>query len=86
MEEPLWQAVGFASLDSMLVTVAVIHVLDAVVCVLIAVNRDRDPKLWAALGLVGGLLALTAILLLPPPKQARAAIWRRPPAEGGEGG
>lgn len=80
MEQPFYELAGFASWGSFFATNAVVHVLDAIVCVLIARNRGRDPKRWFALGLLGGFVTLAVILLLPAPKAFGSRMWRR---EGG---
>jgi len=47
-------------------TMALVHVLDAVLCGLIAGQSGRNRKIWTAAGLCLGTWALATLFLLPP--------------------
>jgi hypothetical protein len=51
--------------STLIPTVSVVHLLDAILCCIIATNGGRNTKLWTIAGLVLGIWALGAILLLP---------------------
>lgn len=46
-------------------TASLVHVLDAVLCRLIAAHSRRRKDLWTVLGLVFGIWALGTLFLLP---------------------
>ncbi len=46
-------------------TVALIHILDAILCGVIAKHSGRNKYLWTAGGLICGIWALGALFLLP---------------------
>ncbi|MGH7767599.1 MAG: hypothetical protein ACREQP_09110 [Candidatus Binatia bacterium] len=46
-------------------TTAVVHVLDAILCGLIAGQSGRSKKIWTAAGLCFGIWALATIFVLP---------------------
>ncbi len=59
--------------DTLLRTVFVIHVCDAVMCRLFAVNNGYPRNLWTLLGFVFGVWAVAVLILLPnrlPPAAA----------------
>ena len=49
-------------------TVALVHVLDAILCSVVANHSNRNRLLWTIGGLVGGIWALGALFLLPAKK------------------
>jgi hypothetical protein len=49
-------------------TTAVVHVLDAILCGVIAGQSGRNKKIWAAAGLFLGIWALATIFVLPAKK------------------
>ena len=49
-------------------TVALIHVLDAILCGVLANHSGRNKFLWTASGLICGIWALGALFLLPAKK------------------
>ena len=49
-------------------TVALIHVLDAILCAVLANHSGRNKFLWTASGLICGIWALGALFLLPAKK------------------
>jgi hypothetical protein len=53
---------------SLLRTTAVVHLLDAVLCALIAGQSGRDKKIWAAAGLLFGIWGLATLFALPAKK------------------
>ncbi len=57
-------------LDSvaLLRTTAVVHLLDAVLCALIAGQSGRSKKIWAAAGLLLGIWGLATLFVLPSKK------------------
>ena len=75
MEPSLYEILGLPSWNSFIITNAVIHCFDAVVCALIARNRGRDVRGWTLAALAGGFVTMAVLLLLPRPK---------PPATGPE--
>ena len=56
-----------AGLDgqALLSTAVLVHLLDAILCSLIAGQSGRGKKIWALAGLVLGIWALATIFLLP---------------------
>ena len=50
-------------------TAALVHVLDAILCGLIAGQNGRSKKIWAVAGLGFGIWALAVIFLLPAKKR-----------------
>ena len=50
---------------TLLRTVLVVHICDAVLCRLFAHNNGYSKNLWTALGLLFGLWAIAILLLLP---------------------
>jgi hypothetical protein len=54
--------------DTVLRTAALVHVLDAILCRVIASQGGRDKNLWTAAGLIFGIWALGALFLLPAKK------------------
>ena len=51
--------------SSLFRTASLVHVVDALLCWLIAGQSGRNKNLWAAAGLLLGVWALGALLLLP---------------------
>jgi hypothetical protein len=51
-------------------TVLVVHITDAILCRLFAHNNGHSKNLWTLLGLIFGLLAVAVLLVLP--KRSRA--------------
>jgi len=49
-------------------TTAVVHLLDAILCGLIAGQSGRNKKIWTAAGLLFGIWALATIFVLPAKK------------------
>ena len=58
------------SFPTLVGTVLVVHLLDAIVCRLFARNHDYPRNLWTLLGFVFGIWALVAIILLPKRQKA----------------
>src|ERR1051326_2466005 len=60
-------------------TAFLVHILDAILCGLMAGSSGRSRSLWTAAGLCFGIWALAAIFLLPVKrhaiKNARGAQW-----------
>jgi len=54
-------------------TAALVHLLDAILCGLIARSSGRGRVLWTLAGLCLGIWALAAIFLLPTRRRAAAA-------------
>ncbi|MSP37848.1 MAG: hypothetical protein EXR70_05100 [Deltaproteobacteria bacterium] len=52
----------------LLPTVALVHILDAVLCAVIANHSRRNMLGWTAAGLLCGIWALGALFLLPAKK------------------
>ena len=46
-------------------TALAIHTTDAVVCRFLAYNHGYSKNLWTVLGLIGGLWAVTVLILMP---------------------
>ncbi len=61
-----------ADLDAstLLRTVALIHIFDAMLCGLIAGQNGRNKKIWSAAGLCLGIWALATLFLLPAKRPA----------------
>ena len=55
----------------LLPTAALVHVLDAILCAVIANHSRRNMLGWTVAGLLGGIWALGALFLLPV-KKSRA--------------
>lgn len=51
-------------------TLALVHVLDAVLCAVVAKHSGRNKFLWTLAGLVAGIWALGALFLLPVKKNS----------------
>jgi len=51
-------------------TTALVHLLDAILCGLIAGQSGRSKKIWTAAGLIFGIWALATIFVLPAKKSA----------------
>lgn len=49
-------------------TVALIHILDAILCGVVANHSGRNKFLWTVSGLICGIWALGALFLLPTKK------------------
>ena len=49
-------------------TVALVHILDAILCGVVANHNGCDKFLWSVSGLVCGIWALGALFLLPAKK------------------
>jgi len=61
--------------DTLLRTAFVVHVCDAVMCRLFAVNNGYPRNLWTALGFLFGLWGVAVLILLPnrlPPETANS--------------
>lgn len=54
-------------------TAALVHLLDAILCGLIARSSGRNRVLWTVAGLCLGIWALAAIFVLPAKRRALAA-------------
>jgi len=50
-------------------TMLIVHICDAVVCGILAANGGRPRWPWTAIGFVGGIWVLVALLLLPARNQ-----------------
>ena len=60
-------------------TAALVHLLDAILCGLIARSSGRNRALWTLAGLLLGIWALAAIFVLPVRRvPADAALLNRP--------
>jgi multisubunit Na+/H+ antiporter MnhB subunit len=44
---------------------AVVWILFAITCAVIAGSKNRNPIAWAVLGVVGGIFALVAVAAMP---------------------
>jgi len=60
-------------LPTLLGTALALHLCDAIMCRLFAVNNGYPKNLWTALGLIAGLWAVAVLILLPRRAAARAA-------------
>jgi hypothetical protein len=61
---------------TLLRTAALVHVLDAILCGLVAGQSGRSKKIWTVAGLCFGIWSLAALFLLPSkktPKSPRTA-------------
>lgn len=56
-------------LSTLIPTISIVHLLDAILCGIIAGNGGRNKKLWTIAGLVLGIWALASLLLLPSKKR-----------------
>ncbi|MDP6559792.1 MAG: hypothetical protein QF619_06700 [Candidatus Binatia bacterium] len=54
---------------TLLRTTAIIHLLDALLCYLIAIHNGRSRTLWSFLGLILGIWALGPLFLIVDKKQ-----------------
>jgi len=52
-------------------TAALVHLLDAVLCCVIANFSGRRKTVWTLIGAVGGIWALGVLFLLPAKKSSR---------------
>jgi hypothetical protein len=52
-------------------TAALVHLLDAILCCVIANYSGRSKTLWAMTGAVGGIWALGVLFVLPEKKPAK---------------
>ncbi len=57
--------------ESLWPTVALIHMLDAILCGVVANHSNRNKFLWTVGGLVCGIWALGALFLLPAKETSR---------------
>lgn len=55
---------------TLLRTAALVHLLDAILCCVIANSSGRSKTAWMIAGLIGGIWALGVLFLLPAKKQA----------------
>jgi hypothetical protein len=64
-----WSGLAFVAPElpwpTLVGTVLIVHICDAIMCRLFAHNNGRPKTLWTVLGFVGGLWAVAALLLLP---------------------
>lgn len=51
--------------EVLLRTVVVVHILDAIMCRLLAHNNGRQKNLWTVLGLLFGIWTLAVLMVLP---------------------
>jgi len=51
-------------------TMALVHVLDAILCAVVANQSARSKLGWTVAGLIGGIWALGALFLLPSKKRS----------------
>ena len=54
---------------TLLRTASFVHILDAVLCQLVAAHGGRNRKIWTVAGLILGIWALGTLFLLPDKKQ-----------------
>ena len=52
-------------------TAALVHLLDAILCCVIANHSGRNKTAWTIAGLLGGIWALGVLFLLPAKNQAK---------------
>jgi hypothetical protein len=57
--------------SSLFRTASLVHVVDALLCWLIAGQSRRNKNIWAAAGLLLGIWALGALMLLPGKNRKR---------------
>jgi hypothetical protein len=62
---------GDLELDTLLPTMIVVNVCDAIMCRLFAHNNGYPKNLWTAIGLVFGIWAVAALILLPKRERRR---------------
>ena len=55
--------------SALLRTASVVHILDAVLCRLIAAHSGRNKEIWTVVGLFLGIWALGTLFLLPGKRQ-----------------
>ena len=55
--------------STLLRTASLVHIVDAVLCWLIAASTGRNKKIWTAAGLFLGMWALGTLFLLPDKRQ-----------------
>lgn len=60
---------GNLSFPTLVGTALAVHLLDGIMCRLFARNNGYPKNLWTALGLVFGVWALAALVLLPKRQQ-----------------
>jgi uncharacterized membrane protein HdeD (DUF308 family) len=56
---------------TLLRTAALVHLLDAILCCVIANHSGRNKTWWAIAGLLGGIWALGILFLLPAKNQTK---------------
>jgi len=54
---------------TLLHTASLVHLLDAILCGLVAAHTRRNIRFWAFVGLLLGIWALGTLFLLPEKKQ-----------------
>ena len=52
-------------------TAALVHLLDAILCCVIANHSGRSKTVWTIAGAIGGIWALGILFLLPAKNQAK---------------
>jgi len=55
-------------------TAALVHLLDAILCCVIAKHSRRSKTLWTIAGAIGGIWALGILFLLPAKSQANNSM------------
>lgn len=64
-----WSGLGFVGpvlpWSTLLGTMLILHICDAIMCRLLAHNTGRPTTRWTVIGFVGGLWAVALLLLLP---------------------
>lgn len=64
-----WTGLAFVAppmpLGTLVGTAIGLHVCDAIMCRLFAVNGGRPRNLWTVIGFVGGIWAVAVLILLP---------------------
>lgn len=64
-----WSGLAFVApplpLPTLLGSMLVLHICDAIMCRLIAANNGRAPRPWFFIGFVGGVWAVALLLVLP---------------------
>lgn len=53
------------SLETIVPTMIVVNVCDAIMCRLFAHNNGYPKNLWTTIGLVGGIWAVAALIVMP---------------------